>query len=69
MGVAPVFKFFPAVDIPVGYVHAAQIAYALVYYTYFAVVTPIDTCGQLRECNTEERICLDAVVAQALEEA
>ena len=43
-----------AVDVTVGDVHAAYIAYGAVDYNYFAVVAPVYARGEVRECHAEK---------------
>ncbi len=66
MSVAP-RAFAGAVDVTVGDVHAAYIAYGAVDYNYFAVVAPVYARGEVRECHAEKWIDHYARFAKLLE--
>ena len=68
MRITPACEFLAAVDIPVGYIHSAQIAYRAVDYAQFAVVAPVDVCTELGERNLKEGLSIDTAFAQLLEE-
>ena len=66
MCVAP-RPFAGAVDVTVGDVHAAYVAYGAVDYHYLAVVAPVYACGEVGECHAEKRIDHYARLAKLLE--
>ena len=57
MGIAPA-REFSAIDVAVGYVHTANVAYLTIYHGDFAVISPVDACGELWEGHTQERLHL-----------
>ena len=66
VSVAPV-PHLAAVDVAVGNVHAAYVAYLAVDNRYLAVVAPVDAVGKLREGDLHERIHIYSRLAQLLE--
>ena len=68
MGVAPDGEF-AAVDIAVGYIHSADVAYRAVDDADFSVVAPVDASAERRERDLEERIGAYAFALHFFEEA